>query len=126
VSRSRVLALVALVIAVAAAGCGECLTVVCLDVLRVTLSRPVEFPYRVEISSASDTVVRVHDCPDAFACPGLDYDFQGIVTDTVRVRVVTPTRTIVHDVVPQYTLSFPPANRCGPACRSGKAIFTPD
>ena len=99
-----------------------CTLMGCTSGVIVRLATMPATTFRVELIPAGGTYGTTYafDCSEAGRCPQ-DLLFPGILTESARIRVTTPTGSRETEIPSLVYASFNPNGpRCGPECRQAK------
>jgi hypothetical protein len=109
-----------------AAGCDAwhaCTLIGCANGLTVTFTKPVAFPYRVELDSPNED--KVVDCPSSSYCSPTQVFIPEFSPESVTIVVVSPSGTSTSTMTPTRTVSRPNGEHCGPVCTNAAVAVTP-
>jgi hypothetical protein len=93
-----------------------CTLIGCESGLEVELHATPGGGFEVEALAPGDTAPRRFECDPAVQCGGRAF-FSGFTPESVTIRVLTETDTLVRSLAPVYDTLQPNGPGCPPTCR---------
>jgi hypothetical protein len=101
-----------------------CTEIGCASRLEITFSKPLAYPFTVELTT-NDGVTHTRTCTaDNVQCRPTLIQFSDLSPVTAVVKIIMPTGTTTANISPQYTTTYPNGRDCPPACFLGTATIT--